>query len=118
MHFAVPGSSGKSIEDLIEIARRQREIARQIADEDFSLRAILTSMVEGVLIADGDMQIRLVNERLRQMFSLPKSPMDRTVMEVFQEPPCAPGNSSNRWTPGNRNRQSCKPRLGKEINFS
>jgi sensor histidine kinase regulating citrate/malate metabolism len=41
-------------------------------------------MVEGVLIADTDMQIRLVNERLRQMFCLPKSPMARTVMEVFR----------------------------------
>jgi two-component system phosphate regulon sensor histidine kinase PhoR len=70
--------------DLREIARRQQEIARRIAEEDFSLRAILTSMVEGVLIADGNMQIRLVNERLRHMFSLPKSPMDRTVMEVFR----------------------------------
>jgi two-component system phosphate regulon sensor histidine kinase PhoR len=70
--------------DLKEIARREGEIARQFADEDFSLRAILASMVEGVLIADGDLQIRLVNERLQQMFSLPKSPMDRTVMEVFR----------------------------------
>jgi two-component system phosphate regulon sensor histidine kinase PhoR len=70
--------------DLREIARRQREITRRIADEDFSLRAILASMVEGVLIADGNMQIRLVNERLRHMFSLPKSPMNRTVMEVFR----------------------------------
>jgi len=70
--------------DLREIAKRQHEIARRIADEDFSLRAILASMVEGVLIADGNMQIRLVNEPLRHMFSLPKSPMDRTVMEVFR----------------------------------
>ena len=70
--------------DLKEIARREGEIARQFADEDFSLRAILASMVEGVLIADGNLQIRLVNERLQQMFSLPKSPMNRTVMEVFR----------------------------------
>jgi two-component system, OmpR family, phosphate regulon sensor histidine kinase PhoR len=70
--------------DLKEIARREGEIARQFADEDFSLRAILASMVEGVLIADGNLQIRLVNERLQQMFSLPKSPMHRTVMEVFR----------------------------------
>jgi two-component system phosphate regulon sensor histidine kinase PhoR len=70
--------------DLNEMARRQREIARHIADEDFSLRAILASMVEGVLIADSEMQIRLVNERLERMFSLPKSPIDRTVMEVFR----------------------------------
>ena len=70
--------------DLKEIARRQRENAQQIADEDFSLRAILASMVEGVLIADSNLQIRLVNERLQQMFSLPKSPVGRTVMEVFR----------------------------------
>jgi two-component system, OmpR family, phosphate regulon sensor histidine kinase PhoR len=70
--------------DLKEIARRQRENAQQIADEDFSLRAILASMVEGVLIADSNLQIRLVNERLQQMFSLPKSPTGRTVMEVFR----------------------------------
>ena len=71
-------------DDLKRIAQRQREIARHIADEDFSLRAILTSMVEGVLIADSNMQIRLVNDRLERMFSLPKSPIDRTVMEVFR----------------------------------
>jgi two-component system phosphate regulon sensor histidine kinase PhoR len=70
--------------DLKDIARRQRDNARRIADEDFSLQAILASMVEGVLIADSNLQIRLVNKRLQQMFSLPKSPMDRTVMEVFR----------------------------------
>jgi two-component system, OmpR family, phosphate regulon sensor histidine kinase PhoR len=69
---------------LKEIARQQRKNARHLADEDFSLRAILASMVEGVLIADSNLEIRLVNERLQQMFSLPKSPIDRTVMEVFR----------------------------------
>ena len=71
-------------QDLVEMAKRQRAIKRQIADEDFSLRAILASLVEGVLIADGDMRIRLTNDRLQQMFSLPKPPVDRTVMEVFR----------------------------------
>jgi len=71
-------------QDLKELAKRQREITRQIADEDFSLRAILASLVEGVLIADGNMRIRLTNDRLQQMFSLPKPPVDRTVMEVFR----------------------------------
>jgi two-component system phosphate regulon sensor histidine kinase PhoR len=71
-------------DDLKVIARAQREFVWRIADEDFSLQAILASMVEGVLIADSDMHIRLANERLQQMFSLPKSPMNRTVMEVFR----------------------------------
>jgi two-component system phosphate regulon sensor histidine kinase PhoR len=70
--------------DLKELADRYQRISRRIADEDLSLRAILSSMVEGVLIADGDLRIRLTNDRLRQMFSLPKPPINRTVMEVFR----------------------------------
>jgi two-component system, OmpR family, phosphate regulon sensor histidine kinase PhoR len=70
--------------DLREIASKQREFARRIAEEDFSLRAILSSMVEGVLIADSNLKIRLTNERLTQMFSLQKQAVDRTVMEVFR----------------------------------
>jgi two-component system phosphate regulon sensor histidine kinase PhoR len=70
--------------DLQEMARRQLQIIRKIAEEDFSLRAILASMVEGVLIADGNMRIRLTNDRLQQMFSLPRPPVERTIMEVFR----------------------------------
>jgi two-component system, OmpR family, phosphate regulon sensor histidine kinase PhoR len=71
-------------QDLQEMAKRQLEITRQIAEEDSSLRAILASMVEGVLIADGNMRIRLTNDRLQQMFSLPRPPVERTIMEVFR----------------------------------
>ena len=70
--------------DLQEMARQQLQIIRKIAEEDFSLRAILASMVEGVLIADGNMRIRLTNDRLQQMFSLPRPPVERTIMEVFR----------------------------------
>jgi two-component system phosphate regulon sensor histidine kinase PhoR len=71
-------------QDLQEMAKRQLEITRQLAEEDFSLRAILASLVEGVLIADGNLRIRLTNDRLQQMFSLPRPPVERTVMEVFR----------------------------------
>ena len=70
--------------DLREIASRYQEISRRIADEDFSLRAILSGMIEGVLIADSNLRIRLTNDRLHQMFLLPKPPIGRTVMEVFR----------------------------------
>ena len=103
--------------ELKELARRQREVARRIADEDFSLRAILTSMVEGVLIANSNMQIRLVNERLRHMFSLPKSPMDRTVMEVFRNH-LVHQVFGRRSKPGSRNLLSCRRRSETETDFS
>ena len=71
-------------QDLEQIAKRQQEIAQQIADEEFSLRTILASMAEGVLISDANLRIRLTNERLQQMFSLAHPPLNRTVMEVFR----------------------------------
>lgn len=48
--------------DLKEIARREKENAQQIADEDFSLRAILASMVEGVLAVDKDLRVTFCND--------------------------------------------------------
>ncbi|HZC35298.1 MAG TPA: ATP-binding protein [Chthoniobacterales bacterium] len=70
--------------DLHQIAHRQQKFTQLIADEDFSLRAILGSMVEGVLVANRDLSIRLANERLTKMFSLSRSPVGRTVMEAFR----------------------------------
>lgn len=69
---------------LRRIEVRQRAITQQIAEENFSLRAILSSMVEGVLITSPELRIQLVNGRLQQMFLLPRDPVGRTVMEVFR----------------------------------
>jgi len=69
---------------LRRIEVRQRTITQQIAAEEFSLRAILSSMVEGVLITSPQLQIQLTNKRLQQMFRLPRDPVGRTVMEVFR----------------------------------
>jgi two-component system, OmpR family, phosphate regulon sensor histidine kinase PhoR len=84
-----PSSSRPAIvrhiyDDLRKIASRQRKIAQLVADEDFSLRAILGSMVEGVLVANPDLAVRLANDRLTKMFVLSRSPVGRTVMEVFR----------------------------------
>jgi two-component system, OmpR family, phosphate regulon sensor histidine kinase PhoR len=71
-------------DDLHQIAHRQRKFAQLIADEDFSLRAVLGSMVEGILVANRDLTIRLANDRLSKMFSLSRNPVGRTVMEAFR----------------------------------
>jgi two-component system phosphate regulon sensor histidine kinase PhoR len=70
--------------DLNQIADRQRKITQLIADEDFSLRALLGSMLEGVLVANPDLSIRLANDRLAKMFALSRSPVGRTIMEAFR----------------------------------
>lgn len=71
-------------QELRRIEVRQRAITQQMAQEEFSLRAILSSMVEGVLITNPALRIQLTNERLQQMFLLPRDPVGRTVMEVFR----------------------------------
>jgi two-component system, OmpR family, phosphate regulon sensor histidine kinase PhoR len=73
-----------TLQDLHRLEVRLREIGRQATEEDFSLRAILSSMVEGVMILDRQFRIRLLNQRLQDMFMLPRPPVGRTVMEVFR----------------------------------
>ena len=70
--------------DLQRLAERMGGMDRQLADEGFSLRAILSSMVEGVLIVDNSQRVKLANSALLRVFGLAGSPLNRTVMEVFR----------------------------------
>lgn len=72
--------------DLGRVADRLRRQRRQLADEGFSLRAILGSMIEGVAIVDPTQRIRLANDALFTMFELMISPLNRSVLEVFHNP--------------------------------
>src|SRR5260221_12259734 len=71
-------------DDLHQIAHRQQKLTQLITAEDFSLRAIRGSMVEGVLVANRDLTISLANDRLTTMFSLSRNPVGRTLMEAFR----------------------------------
>lgn len=66
------------------ISELLQQLDQQIADDGFSLRAILSSMVEGVFITDRAQRIRLVNEPLRRMLDLRQPAINRTVIEVFR----------------------------------
>lgn len=72
-----------NVRRISELLQRQDQ---QIADEGFSLRAILGSMVEGVMIVDAGERIRLVNDALSRMFEFPNSPINRSILEVFLNP--------------------------------
>lgn len=71
---------------LREITENLRRQSRQISDEGFSLKAILGGMVEGVMLVDSTLRIRLANEPLCRMFAVNGSPIDRSVAEVFRLP--------------------------------
>jgi len=70
--------------DIRRISDHLRSLDRQMADEGFSLQAILSSMVEGVFIADRSRKIRLVNNALLTLLGLKVSPLNRPVIEVIR----------------------------------
>jgi two-component system, OmpR family, phosphate regulon sensor histidine kinase PhoR len=72
--------------DVRRISELLQQLDQQIAAEGFSLKAILSSMVEGVVITDRGQRIRLANESLERMLGLKQSPVNRTMIEVFLNP--------------------------------
>ena len=72
--------------DVRRISELLQQLDQQIAAEGFSLKAILSSMVEGVVITDRTQQIRLANDSLQRMLDLTQSPVNRTLIEVFFNP--------------------------------
>lgn len=71
--------------DVRKISDLLQQLDRQITDEGFSLKAILSSMEEGVLITDRSMRIRLVNDALLRLLGLKTSPLNRPVIEIFRK---------------------------------
>lgn len=78
------GAFRKTALHVRSISELLQQLDRQIAVDGFSLRAILSSMVEGVLIVDHAQRIRLANDSIDRMFRLGKSPVNRSVIEVFR----------------------------------
>lgn len=60
--------------------RRQRELA------EANLQIILSSMQEGVLVADSRRTLRLANPAARKLFTLPANVLGLPVLETLREP--------------------------------
>jgi two-component system phosphate regulon sensor histidine kinase PhoR len=72
------------IRDLETVDARIRHLEYHVSSEKFNLQAILTSMVEGVLVVGEDRRIKLANGELVAMFGLQESPVERTAMEALR----------------------------------
>ena len=66
------------------LAEHLRQLDRQIADEGLSLRGILASMQEGILIVNREHRITLLNPAMECFFPSRRSPLGRSVLEFFQ----------------------------------
>jgi two-component system phosphate regulon sensor histidine kinase PhoR len=78
-------------DELGAIARAIRELADQLRErldeataEKERLQAVLEGMTEGVLVADPDGRIRLVNDRAREFFDIPERVVGKTIIEAVR----------------------------------
>ncbi|MEM9445640.1 MAG: ATP-binding protein [Verrucomicrobiota bacterium] len=72
--------------NLEAIAHRLKDLERNAEAENFSLRAIVSSMVEGVMVVDTTGRILMANEALKEMFHFKAEVVGRTVIEVLRHP--------------------------------
>jgi len=67
------------------ITDRQRALEFELAETAFNLKAVMGSMVEGVMVLDRNNRISLVNEEFLELFDLSANPLGRTALETLQE---------------------------------
>lgn len=70
---------------LEKLSDEQRKLQKQISQEEFNLQAVLSNMVEGVMVVDSQHVIRLVNASFIKFFNLRNSPIRQTVLGALRE---------------------------------
>ncbi len=76
----------RTAQDLRVVSEHLQKQNQLLTEEGFSLRGILSGMVEGVMIVDPAQRIRLMNEGLARMVGWEESRVGRPVAEAFVEP--------------------------------
>jgi two-component system phosphate regulon sensor histidine kinase PhoR len=68
------------------LVRQQEAMIQRIEHEELSMKMVLSSMEEGVVLVDARNKILLANAAFISGFGLGKSPVGRSVLEVLGEP--------------------------------
>jgi two-component system phosphate regulon sensor histidine kinase PhoR len=80
------GRVGRAMDGAVqELGRRVNELSRDRA----RMAAILSSMVEGVLVVDGQGRLQLVNEAARRLLKLGRAATGRPYLEALRHPSIA-----------------------------
>jgi two-component system phosphate regulon sensor histidine kinase PhoR len=79
------GDFSQLAQELGRLWREQQTLRGDIQEQRFNLHAILASMVEGVVVVDGNQVIRSMNDSFRKMFSLETEPIGQTVVRATRQ---------------------------------
>lgn len=66
--------------DLEKVYEQLLELRQRSSDQEYSLKTLLASMAEGVLVIDNTRTIRLANRALLTMLELREEPVGRTIL--------------------------------------
>jgi len=85
--FVIRGASyfSRLASDIESVADEQSRLKKQTAEEHFNLKAILSSMVEGVMVVDTNHVILQVNDSFGKLFELTESPLGKTVLRTLRD---------------------------------
>jgi len=70
---------------LEKLADQRDGLESQLSREGFNLQAILSSMVEGVMVVDTQRLIRLVNDSFMELFNLKTVPVGRGALHTLRD---------------------------------
>ena len=83
--FLNGGRFSKLAHPLESLSKEMGRIREEISREEFNLRAILSSMEEGVMVVDAQHILRLVNPSFLKLFDLKCDPRGQTVLRTLRE---------------------------------
>jgi two-component system phosphate regulon sensor histidine kinase PhoR len=79
------GDFSQLAQELDRVWREQQTLKSETQEQRFNLHAILASMVEGVVVVDGNQVIRSMNDSFRTMFALDTESIGQTVVRATRQ---------------------------------
>lgn len=70
---------------LEEIYLRQKKLSARAEEGEFGVQAITSAMADGVVVADGERRIRLMNRAFREMFGVDGLTNDASLLEASRD---------------------------------
>ena len=83
--FLNGGRFSKLAHPLEDLSKQMDRLREEISREESNLRAILSSMEEGVMVVDTHHVLRLVNPSFLKLFDLKCDPRGQTVLRTLRE---------------------------------
>ncbi len=70
---------------LEEIFLRQRELHARAQEREFGVQAITGAMADGLVVADGERRVRLMNRAFREIFGVDPLTKDGSLLEIVRD---------------------------------